>query len=164
MSRKTESIQSMEGSVERICALVADKPHGVLTWRASQEDWSILQILSHIREALPYWLNQLQLAQGSEDRPWGRGLTDPSRLAAVENTESLNVPEIVRQIRTECQKCSETLMTMNESAFDVVRTSRNPKFGTKSLWFIVDHMMVEHLQKHCGQIERTIQRYEKTTP
>jgi uncharacterized damage-inducible protein DinB len=163
MTRLQSAFQMMEGSIENIDRVVEDAPKQALTWKPSADGWTILQILGHLEEALHYWLKELQAARIDESVQWGRGLSDPDRLAAVENTGSRNTRETIQRLRHECSRISQAFQSMEDKDLDVERTSRNPKFGTKQLWFIVDHMMVEHLQKHCGQIQRNLEQYKEIT-
>ena len=42
----------------------------------TEEEWSILQILSHVKEATPYWLNEIKRVLEQPGCEWGRGLQD----------------------------------------------------------------------------------------
>lgn len=151
----------MEGSIDNIDRAVESAPERALRWKPSADGWTILQILGHLEEALPYWLKELRATQIDESVPWGRGLSDPDRLAAVENSSSRNAHEMIQRLHLEYSRISQALQSMEDKDLDVERTSRNPKFGVKQLWFIVDHMMVEHLQKHWGQIQRNLEQYRE---
>lgn len=39
--------------------------------------------------------------------------------------------------------------------------SRNPRFGTKPLSFVIEHLLVEHAAKHVEQIARNIEQYKQ---
>jgi hypothetical protein len=42
--------------------------------------------------------------------------------------------------------------------------SRNPRWGVKPAGFIVDHLIVQHLEKHLGQIRRNVAQYQARSP
>jgi hypothetical protein len=52
----------------------------------------------------------------------------------------------------------EVLSSLTEEQLAIESPSRNPRFGTKPLSFIVDHLLVEHAAKHCGQIKRNLSK------
>ncbi|MFC6604505.1 hypothetical protein ACFQDF_27915 [Ectobacillus funiculus] len=55
----------------------------------------------------------------------------------------------------------QTLNKLDEEKLVLEAPSRNPRFGTKPISFIVDHLLVEHVSKHLGQIERNLSKINK---
>ena len=51
-----ESIQSIQKSLNEILSSTENLSEEVIRWNPSEEEWSILQILSHLVEGVPYWL------------------------------------------------------------------------------------------------------------
>ena len=51
-----ESIQSIQKSLNEILSSTENLSEEVIRWNPSKEEWSILQILSHLVEGVPYWL------------------------------------------------------------------------------------------------------------
>ena len=41
----------------------------------------------------------------------------------------------------------------------VEATSKNPRWGLKPASFVVDHLLVQHVEKHLGQIRRNITQF-----
>ena len=68
-----ESIQSIQKSLNEILSSTENLSEEVIRWNPSEEEWSILQILSHLVEGVTYWLakwSELWLNQvpvGEED-------------------------------------------------------------------------------------------------
>jgi hypothetical protein len=54
-----------------------------------------------------------------------------------------------------------TLSSLSEDDLNIESPSRNPRFGTKPMSFIVDHLLVEHLDTHLKQIRRNVQQYKE---
>ncbi|WP_318503144.1 hypothetical protein [Bacillus sp. T3] len=52
-----------------------------------------------------------------------------------------------------------TLTKLDEDFLKVEAPSRNPRFGMKPISFIVDHLLVEHVIKHYGQIQRNLVKF-----
>ncbi len=57
-------------------------------------------------------------------------------------------------------KVENDLSKLNEETLKQGAPSRNPRFGIKPISFIVDHLLVEHIEKHYGQIQRNVSKYE----
>ena len=51
-----------------------------IRWNPTEEEWSILQIVSHLNEAVPYWLSEIDRVIAEPGSKWGRGLLDADRL------------------------------------------------------------------------------------
>lgn len=154
----TDSIQSIHTSLDEIIQIVNELAEETIRWNPTEEEWSIMQILSHLVEALPYWLNEIKQIIEAPGKEWGRGLTDPARLAAVSNTEQLIVSNVLKDLEAVKSQVEEVLSSLTEEQLAIESPSRNPRFGTKPLSFIVDHLLVEHAAKHCGQIKRNLSK------
>ena len=76
----------------------------MIRWNPSEEEWSILQILSHLVEAMPYWLGEVERVVAEPGSNWGRGLQDPARLAAVTDVENLSVMDVFAEVGKLSQK------------------------------------------------------------
>ena len=69
-----ESIQSIQESINHILETVKGLSEETIRWNPTEEEWSIFQILSHLAEAIPYWLNEVQTVVSAPGSEWGRGL------------------------------------------------------------------------------------------
>ena len=91
-----------------------------------------------------------------ERRPWARDHTDTARLAAVTNTASYELEEVLRDIRRAVKQSADTLKDLSDADLAVEATSRNPRWGLKPASFVVDDLLVHHVAKHLGQIRRNV--------
>jgi hypothetical protein len=39
--------------------------------------------------------------------------------------------------------------------------SRNPRWDVKPAAFVMDHLLVEHVEKHLGQIRRNVRQFSE---
>ena len=46
-----------------------------IRWKPSEEEWSIMQILCHVVEAVPYWLGEIELKSRHSLRNNGEEIT-----------------------------------------------------------------------------------------
>ena len=155
-----DSIQSIHQSLDQIIQTAKGLSEETLRWNPSEEEWSVMQILCHLVEAVPYWLNEIEQLLETPGKEWGRGLQHEGRLAAVnkDKVDSTSVSDVLKGLEALKPKVEETLNKLDEEAVAWEAPSRNPRFGTKPISFIVDHLLVEHTSKHLGQIERNLSK------
>ena len=82
-------IARLEAVVPSIIQRAEALNHTELYWQASEDDWSVMKLLAHVAEILPYWARQAKSVslRAVNDQPYGRTAEDPDRIAAVEMHE-----------------------------------------------------------------------------
>jgi uncharacterized damage-inducible protein DinB len=152
------AIQSVRESIQRIIELVESLPEEIFRWNPSEQEWSIIQIIAHLNEAIPYWLKEIQKIKRDQSLPWGRGLTDEARLRAVskENVDRLSISKSLEYLNKIPSQVGETISSLNDDDLLLMAPSKNPKFTGKPIKFIIEHLIVEHIQKHYQQIQRNL--------
>lgn len=55
---QTSAIESVQQSIQNIISLVKDLSEKEIRWNPSAEEWSIMQIITHVAEAIPYWVRR----------------------------------------------------------------------------------------------------------
>ena len=58
MTTKREFTSTNE-SIDRILETVKGLSEETIRWNPTEEEWSIMQIVAHIVEAVPYWLDEI---------------------------------------------------------------------------------------------------------
>jgi uncharacterized damage-inducible protein DinB len=158
-----QSIQYLIQSIDEIIETVKELSDDVIRWNPSEGEWSIIQILTHVVEATPYWLGEIEQILIDRHVEWGRGLQDEGRLAAVSSSrvENTLLQEVLKELEAVSPQIEQTLSKLNSENITWEATSRNPRFGTKPISFIVDHLLLEHISKHLGQIKRNLSKFNK---
>ncbi|WP_087973169.1 DinB family protein [Oceanobacillus rekensis] len=157
-------IQSINTSFDNILKVTEDLSEKVIRWNPTEEEWSILQILSHLTEATPYWLTEVERVLEKPGSEWGRGLQHQERLEAVESPDQLNLDEVLANIKGLKEQVTERLSKVSDSQLTEENPHRNfAKFGNKPVSFIIEHFIDEHTVKHLGQIERNLSKLSGTT-
>lgn len=156
-----EAIQSIQGTVDEIVRVSKGLTEEVIQWKPAEDQWSIIEVLCHVEEATPYWLNEIQALLKSPGIEWGRGLQHEGRLAAIARAGERSTGDVLQGIEKSKAQVQEILGAMNEDDLKVESPSRNPRFGVKPLQFIVDHLLVEHLTTHLNQIKRNIGQFKE---
>ena len=77
------AITSVSESINRIIETVNGLSEETIRWNPSEEEWSIMQIMAHIVEAVPYWLDEINELVQSPGKEWGRNHLQQRRLDAV---------------------------------------------------------------------------------
>jgi uncharacterized damage-inducible protein DinB len=155
----SQSIADINLTLDKIIQQVKVLETKTIQRKPSEEEWSIKQILCHIVEAVPYWLNEIEALIATPGIEWGRGLQDPARLQAVQNTENESLSNVLTELVNLKEQVEKSLSNLNDEMLNQEAPSRNPRFGVKPLSFIVDHLLVEHVEKHYSQIQRNLSKF-----
>lgn len=160
METKTtqQSIESILQSINKMIGTVTGLSEDTIRWKPNEDEWSIMQILCHVLEAVPYWLGEIAQIKAQPEKSWGRNHLQEARLAAVADTDRCTVDDVLKELDALKSQVENELGALDKDTLAITATSRNPNFGTKPISFIVDHLIVEHVSKHCGQIERNLSK------
>lgn len=156
-----KSIQTINDSIDTILRVSKKLSEETIRWNPTKEEWSILEIVAHLNEAVPYWLNEIDRVLAEPGAKWGRGLQDPARLAAVANPDELNISEQFTVLKGLKQKIADGLGNLSEENLKADNPHRNfEKFGNKPVSFIIDHFLEEHVEKHYSQVQRNLSKLD----
>lgn len=155
--------QRLKVTADEIIAEVRRMPASLITWVPGEGVWSVMDNLCHIREFVPFWTAEVLRIVGTPTELWGRDHTDAARLAAVTNTTAFTLAEVVNDIRSAVDTSVSTLSRLSDADLATEATSRNPRWGLKPASFVVEHLLVQHLEKHLGQIRRNVAQYAALT-
>ncbi|MEH7238621.1 DinB family protein [Bacillus sp. JJ1562] len=155
-----KNITSVNESIDRIIETVNGLSEETIRWQPTQDEWSIMQIIAHIVEALPYWVEEIEQLVEAPGKEWGRNHLHEGRLEAVkpETVEAISVIEMVKELEKVKQTVQAGIENLTEEQLAAVATSVNPNFGTKPLSFIIEHLIDQHVNKHEGQIQRNLSK------
>ncbi|KOS68812.1 hypothetical protein AEA09_09850 [Lysinibacillus contaminans] len=154
-----DSIRVINDSICDILKSVEGLDETVIRWNPTEEEWSIMQIVSHLNEAIPYWLGEVERVVAEPGSKWGRGLADESRLAAVSNPDELSIEEEIAKLENIRQQVSDRLIGLSEAQLNAENPHRNfEKFGNKPVSFIINHFLMEHTNTHYVQIQRNLSK------
>ncbi|PZX07452.1 putative damage-inducible protein DinB [Psychrobacillus insolitus] len=157
------NITSVNESIDRILDTVKGLSEETIRWNPTADEWSIMQIMAHIVEALPYWVDEIEQLVETPGKQWGRNHLHEPRLQAVkpETVDAISVEEIVKELQQVKQTVQAGIENLTAEQLAAEATSVNPNFGTKPLSFIIDHLIDQHVNKHEGQIQRNLSKLSK---
>lgn len=159
MSQVQKAIDDIYRFTDEIVQIASQLSEDELRWKPADEVWSVMEVLCHVEEVIPYWLSEIQAVVQSPGSEWGRNHLHEGRLAAVAKADQRTAEDIREGIKGTKQVVQSILGAMSSEDLAIEATSRNPRWGTKPMSFIVDHLLVEHLEGHLGQIKRNMEQY-----
>jgi hypothetical protein len=162
MSKSVEVYKSeIENSINQLVGLVEGTPKNQLSWKPSEQEWSLLEVLAHVEEVVEYWGSECQRLISAPGASWGRGMDDPARIDAVKNAHTRTFDEIKEGIAKAKTYTLAVFDRLKEVDLAIESPHRNPKFGIKPMRFLVDHFLVEHLEKHVTQVNRVKRQFKE---
>jgi len=157
--RASESAARLEAAADALLTEVASLPSDLITWKPADDVWSVIEILCHVAEFVPYWTSQtLQIVRQPDDQ-WGRNHTDTARLDAVQRASSRSLSQVVIAIRSGVQKSAAAIRELSDADLAIEAMSRNPRWARQPASFIVGHLLIEHVEKHLSQIRRNVKQF-----
>lgn len=154
--------QEIDKKLARMIEEVAALPEEAVRWKPAPDQWSILEVLAHVEEAVEYWCEELGRVMANPGVSWGRTLQDERRLAAVAQASRRSTKEVLQGLARVRRLAQERLSRVLDADLEITAPHVNPKFGIQSMRFLVEHFLVEHLEAHLKQIARNLQRYAET--
>ena len=155
-----EKLEMFKKSIEDIVAILKNTEEATLYVKPSENEWSAMQIVSHILEAVDFWVADLEALLVVPGAKWGRNHEHVRRLAAVNEdvASRINKDDAINALQNLVPKVEEALVKVKEE--DLVKTapSYNPNFDGKPLSFLVDHLIVKHVTGHYEQILRHLEK------
>jgi uncharacterized damage-inducible protein DinB len=151
----------LQAAGDEMLAEVDRLPPDLVGWKPAPDVWSVIEILCHVQEFIPFWTKQTLQVVARPQELWGRDHTDTDRLAAVEKAPARQLADVQQRIRQAVSESSAALSRLTDAELAIEATSRNPRWGLKPAHFIVDQLLVQHVEKHIGQIRRNVTQYQQ---
>ncbi len=146
----------LESVSEGLTALL-NQPEVARRLRAApgENEWSAMQVVGHMVEMLPYWLNQCQgLIAAAEPPQFGRTLDAPERLAGVERGATGAPDELLRLLTDEVQTTARAIRQM--SAAERGKKGLHLRRGEMAVADVVEVFIVAHAEEHLVQVRAAL--------
>lgn len=162
LEKLKEGSINIKTTIEQMVNIVEATESSLLYKKPSADEWSVMQIATHVIEAVEFWVADLEALLIVPGAKWGRNHEHVRRLAAVEENYVASVSKEQATARL------HSLIPLTEGAFvkvqaeDLEKTapSYNPNFDGKPLSFLIDHLIIKHLKGHLGQMERHLAKVQ----
>ena len=123
-----------------------------------ENEWSAMQVLGHMTEMIPYWLNHCRvLVAATGDVPtFGRAPGSPERLAGVAHGATAQPDALLGQLREEVQSAAGTIRTL--SSADRGKRGVYSGRGEMTVAEVLESFIVHHAEEHLAQVQAALQR------
>lgn len=158
----SDKIVSFKNSIDNILQVLEKTDEAILYKKPSEKEWSAMQIVSHVIEAVDFWVEDLKALLIVPGAKWGRNHEHVRRLAAVNETvvSELKKDEVIEKLKALVPKVESALSKVKEEDLEKTAPSYNPNFDGKPLSFLIDHLIVGHVESHYGQIVRHLEKVQ----
>lgn len=129
-------------------------------WKKDETTWSIAQIIAHVAEFECFFADDVRRLHAEPGTRFGRTMEHEQRLNAVALNGGESVHSLLSNMNNSQRCVTEVLSELLDEDLDIEGV--NPKFGTKTIEWVVAHFIVEHLEKHLDQLRRTLDAYSST--
>lgn len=122
---------------------------------SSGANWSVTEVLGHLVEMIPYWLNSCQTILAASAPPnFGRALDAPERLAGVESAAGTSPQTLLNRLQREVQSAAAAIRQMSEEE----RSKRGVHRlrGEMTVAEIVESLIVAHAEDHLAQAQAAL--------
>jgi uncharacterized damage-inducible protein DinB len=157
-----DKIDIFKKSINDMINILNQTEDAILYIKPSEKEWSAMQIVAHVLEAVNFWLEDLEALLIVPGAKWGRNHEHVRRLAAVDENvvAQLKKEDAIQRLQDLVSRVERTFKKLKEEDLDKTAPSYNPNFDGKPLSFIVDHLIVEHVVGHYGQIVRHLAKVQ----
>lgn len=155
-----EGTANMKAAIEDMANLIESTETPLLYEKPSEEEWSVMQIASHVIEAVEFWSTDLEALLIVPGAKWGRNHEHVRRLAAVEENyvASISKEEAIESLQALIPIAEQALSKVQEEDLAKTAPSYNANFDGKSLSFLIDHLLIKHAEGHLGQMQRHLEK------
>lgn len=154
-----KKFESFEKSINSMVDLISITETGVLYKKPSEEKWSVIQIATHIIEAIEFWVADLEALLVVPGAKWGRNHEHVRRLAAVDENyvATVSKEKAIARLNALIPLVNESFAKVQQEDLEKTAPSYNPNFDGKPLSFLINHLIILHTESHVGQMQRHLE-------
>ena len=157
-----EGIVQFKASIDDMIQIIETTEPDLLYKKPSEGEWSAMQIASHVIEAIRFWATDVEALLIVPGAKWGRNHEHVRRLAAVDEqvVASLTKESAIALLNGVKIDTEKVLNKVTEAHLKQIAPSYNPNFDRKPLFFIVDHLIIKHVEGHVEQMQRHLSKVQ----
>jgi len=123
---------------------------------APEAAWGPREVLAHLGEMLPYWLDEAEriLAAADELAPFGRTATNAQRLAIIERDRTLPTQELVARVRVGIERWRRRWAELDKAGRG--HGGVHVALGALTVADVATRFAVGHLEDHLDQLAETV--------
>jgi len=157
-----DKVELFKKSIQGIIEVLEKTEDSVLYVKPSEEEWSGMQIVSHVLEGMDFWIVDLEALLIVPGAKWGRNHEHVRRLAAVDETlvAELKKQDALEELQSLVPRVEVALGKVTEEDLAKTAPSYNPNFDGKPLSFLIDHLIIKHVAGHYDQLVRHLAKVQ----
>jgi uncharacterized damage-inducible protein DinB len=121
----------------------------------ADNEWTIMQNLAHIVEFMPYWAGEIEKVIAEPGCTFGRTAEDVGRLQGISEHEMDSLNRIKAALPGSYARLDEVLGRLKDS--DLELTGKHVRYGEKSIDWLIEEFVTNHLSGHVEQIKRCLE-------
>ena len=143
-------------------ALVAGEPWplSAVYGTEPEADWGPHEVLAHVNEMLPYWVDQLGAVLAADPAgpppPFGRVATDAHRIGRIAADRALAIDPLLDQIAVGLEAATTFIAAMSDT--DGERIGLHPARGEITIRASLEPFLVGHVEGHVAQLREILAR------
>lgn len=151
-NEKNELLHLVHTNIQEMVTVIQDLEEETIRWNPAPEEWSMMQIVAHVSEAIPYWIDLTQRIIKDPNTKIDRGVFSESRLYAIseENTLSMSPEDAVDNLEKLPSLVEELLFSLTDE-----------QFQEEAVQYILDIEIIKHIEEHIHQMERNLSKKKK---
>ncbi|WAH35633.1 DinB family protein [Alicyclobacillus dauci] len=157
MSKVSQTSEVVVGLHRDLADTVSGLDTEALHWKADESTWSVAQILAHVAEFEHFFSEDILHLKANPGTAFGRTMENVDRIRAVDLDGSESLEELLQRIDVSQHETLDMLSTLSDD--DLLIHGSHPKIGERTIEWEIGHFITDHLEKHIGQIRRTLEAY-----
>jgi hypothetical protein len=125
----------------------------------AENEWTIMQNLAHIVEFMPYWAGEIEKLVTAPGENFGRTQQDEGRLQAISEHGTDSLEQIKAALPGSYARLDEVLGGLRDSYLELI--GKHVRYGEKSLEWVIEEFVTDHLSNHMAQIKRCLEAMGK---
>jgi uncharacterized damage-inducible protein DinB len=121
-----------------------------------EDEWSVMQILGHLAESVPYWLDNCHNLIVATGKPptFGRRLDAPERLVGVEIGATGEIDEWLPRVEGEIMAAAQAIRHMSPA--ERSKIGLHIRDGEITVAQVIERFIVTHVEGHLAQIQAAL--------
>jgi len=149
----------LERVYEQVAALLRDPDVASrLRTAPGENEWSAMQILGHMTEMIPYWLNHCRILIAATGPPprFGRTPGSPERLAGVSRGATARPDGLLTQLEGAVRSAATAIRKL--STEERGKRGINSERGELTVAEVIESFIVGHAEEHLAQVQSALRR------
>jgi hypothetical protein len=153
--RGEREARRLEAAIQRLLSEASSWREEDLYARASEGDWTAMEVMAHTTEMQPYWARQIQRVLAQPGGPFGRTHDDTERTGFVEAHAKDRLADALVGLQQARDEAAAVLRSLSDH--DWSQVGIHSRRGEMSVADIAESFLVGHAEEHVEQAIRAVE-------